>query len=196
MSKKMMDEKGPPVEGVEGGMPEGLPGAAEFLDGCLDEDAAALLGVKPAAAKAEADEAAQLKDRLLRLQADFDNYRKRMAREFIENRQQASKDIAEAMLMPLDHLDHALLSMAKLSGEQDPSYQGVKLVKAEFRTVLEKFGLKVIETQGKAFDPAQHEALGVVPTEGAKEGDIVAEVRAGYTLGGRVLRAAQVMVAQ
>ncbi|MCL1857006.1 MAG: nucleotide exchange factor GrpE [Kiritimatiellaeota bacterium] len=141
-------------------------------------------------------EEAKLKDRLLRLQADFDNYRKRMAREFIENREQAAKDVMEAMLTPLDHLDHALSSLAKTAGEQDPSYQGVRLVRTEFRSVMERFGLKGIETLGKAFDPTLHEALGAIPSAEAKEGDVAIEVRAGYMLGNRVLRAAQVMVAQ
>jgi len=138
-----------------------------------------------------------LKDRLLRLQADFDNYRKRHAREFLETRASMHKDVLEALLTPLDHLDHALASMEKSIGNGDPNFKGVKLIQAELQGVLDKFGLQRMETMGKEFDPMLHEALGTLPaTKDIPDGHVVAEVRAGYTLNGKTLRAAQVMVAQ
>ena len=137
-----------------------------------------------------------LKDRLLRLQADFDNYRKRHAREFLETRASMHKDVLEALLTPLDHLDHALMSMEKSLGETDPNVQGVNLIQAELQGVLDKFGLQRMATVGKEFDPMFHEALGTLPaSEDIPDGHIVAEVRAGYVLNGKTLRAAQVMVA-
>jgi len=141
-------------------------------------------------------EANVLRERLLRLQADFDNYRKRQAREFLESRSTVHKEIVEELLIPLDHLDHALASMGQSLGEDDSNVHGIKIIQTELRNVLERFGLQRMETLGKAFDPMQHEALGTLPaTRDAPEGHIGAEVRAGYALYGKTLRAAQVMVA-
>ena len=149
-----------------------------------------------AAPEAKPDELGVLKDRLLRLQADFDNYRKRMAREYLENRASAHKDLLEAILVPMDHFDHAIAGLLKTVGENDPCLQGVQLVRAEFKNALEKFGLKSMATVGELFNPERHEALGLVPSPEVKEGHVAAEVRAGYLLNDRVLRAAQVMVAK
>ena len=137
-----------------------------------------------------------LKDRLLRLQADFDNYRKRMAREYSENRANANKDLLEALLTPIDHMDHVIASMLKITDKSDPFLQGVQLVRTELKTALERFGLKFMPTVGEVFNPELHEALGIVPSKDVEEGHIVAEVRTGYWLNNRVLRAAQVMVSQ
>lgn len=146
----------------------------------------------PAPAPSEAD---VLRDRLLRLQADFDNYRKRMARERQETILRANEDLLEALLTPVDHMDRALEVMAGSVKDDDPCLQGVRMVRTELRNVLDRFGLKAVETQGRPFDPALHEALGLVPSSGVAEGHVAAEVRAGYLLNGRLLRAAQVMVA-
>jgi molecular chaperone GrpE len=145
-------------------------------------------------APSQPSEADVLKDRLLRLQADFDNFRKRMARERQETIARANEDLLEALLTPVDHLDRALDVMQKGVAESDPCLQGVRLVRSELRAVLDRFGLKPIETQGKPFDPSIHESLGWASVAGVAEGHVAAEVRAGYLLNGRLLRAAQVMV--
>lgn len=144
---------------------------------------------------ADSPEMDKLKDRILRLQADFDNYRKRVAREYVENRMRANQDLIEALLTPVDHLDRALEAMGAGSAEDNPFLQGVKLVRSEFLSTLERFGLKLIEALGQPFDPEQHEALGMVPSDTCEEGNVAAQIRAGYTLNGRLLRATQVVVA-
>lgn len=137
----------------------------------------------------------QLKDRMLRLQADFDNYRKRMIRERQEFAALANADLLADLLTPLDHMDRAIETMVQSAGEEDACVEGIRLVRSELLSTLERFGLKVMKAVGEEFDPTIHEALGWAPVEDVEDGRIALEVRAGYTLNGRVLRAAQVMLA-
>ncbi len=144
----------------------------------------------------EPSECDVLRDRLLRLQADFDNYRKRMLRERQDIILRANEDLLEALLTPLDHMDRAIDVMNSSVKEDDPCLQGIRLVRTEMKSALERFGLKPVAALGETFDPEQHEALGMMPaTDDIAEGQVAVEVRAGYTLNGRLLRAAQVMVA-
>lgn len=140
-------------------------------------------------------EAEIYKDKYLRLQADFDNYRKRMVRERQEIILRANEDLLGELLVPMDHLDHALAAMKKTLGDEDPCVKGVEIVKSEMLSTLGRFGVKQIETEKVAFDPNKHEALGKMPVPGKAEDEIVAVVRSGYFLNGKVLRAAQVMLA-
>lgn len=144
--------------------------------------------------QAAPDEAAVLKDRLLRLQADFDNYRKRQARERTEFVSQASADVLEAMLAPMDHLEMALDNMAKTVSEDDPFRKGVQMVRDEMLAVFARHSLEPMDTKiGAELDPSCEEALGLLPIPGIEENHIAVVVRKGYRLHGKVLRAAQVM---
>lgn len=131
-------------------------------------------------------------DRYLRLQADFDNYRKRVLREKDELYRRANEDIMEELLPVLDHLDLAL----QAAGEKadDPVVEGFRLVGDQLVNALGKFGLKVIETAGEEFDPNLHEAIMHMPTTEVEEDHIVSDARKGYKLGERLLRASQVVV--
>lgn len=140
-------------------------------------------------------EADQWKDRLLRLQADFDNYRKRMVRDREDTIARANAELLSELLTPIDHMDRAVATMLQSTGEDDPCVQGVRMVRTELLAVLERFGLTMLDVAGKPFDPALHEALGWAAAPGIEEGHIAVQVRAGYLLNGRVLRAAQVMLA-
>ncbi len=141
-------------------------------------------------------EADRLKDRLLRLQADFDNYRKRMVRERMETMALANAELLSDLLTPLDHMERAISLMQQTAGRDDALLQGIRLVRTEWLAAMERFGLKAMtEIEGRRFDPTQQEALGMAAAPGVEEGHVAAVVRAGYTLNGRVLRAAQVMVA-
>lgn len=132
-------------------------------------------------------------DRLLRLQADFDNYRKRVLREKEEIYRRANEDIMEALLPVVDHLDLAI--KAATSSEQHPSIaEGIALVGEQMLSVLGKFGLEPIETEDVDFDPNMHEAILHMPSVDVKENGIISTTRAGFTLGGKLLRAAQVVV--
>lgn len=138
----------------------------------------------------------KLRDRLLRLQADFDNYRKRVARDHADMVKRSNEDLVESLLPVLDHMAHAEEMMEKKSRGDLSSYlDGFKLVKNELIRVLDGFGLKAMDVVGKPFDANIHEALSSMPSEKAKPGTVLVELRKGYTLYGRTLRAAQVIVA-
>jgi molecular chaperone GrpE len=131
-------------------------------------------------------------DRYLRLQADFDNYRKRVLREKDELYRRANEDIMEELLPVLDHLDLALAAAGDKA--DDPVVEGFRLVGDQLVNALGKFGLKLIETAGKEFDPNLHEAIMHMPTTEVEEDHIVSDARKGYKLGERLLRASQVVV--
>lgn len=140
------------------------------------------------------DEAKALQDRMLRLQADFENFRKRMLREKNELFRTANEDLMLELLPVLDHVDFAL-GAAEQHGADPAFMEGFKLVGEQLRSALGKFGLKAIEAEGMAFDPNCHEAISQLPSKDVPEGGIMAVARRGYTLGDQhVLRAAQVVV--
>ena len=147
------------------------------------------------AEKAKA-EAAALKDRLLRLQADFDNFRKRQARDRAEWIQQSNADLLEELLPVLDQTDAAIASVSKDSSEAaKPFREGFELVRRTFLNAVGKFGLKPVEgVVGKPLDTATSEAITIMRTGQAEPGCVVYETRKGYSLNGKVLRAAQVVV--
>lgn len=132
-------------------------------------------------------------DRLLRLQADFDNYRKRMIREKADIYRRANEDIMEELLPVLDHLELALAA-AGGADPHDSLAKGFKLVGEQLFSILNKFGLTPIETDGVPFDPNVHEAILHMPSSEVPENGVVSRTRAGYMLGGQLLRAAQVVV--
>ena len=147
------------------------------------------------AEKAKA-EAAALKDRLLRLQADFDNFRKRQARDRAEWIQQSNADLLEELLPVLDQTDAAIASVSKDSSEAaKPFRDGFELVRRTFLNAVAKFGLKPVEgVVGKPLDTATSEAITIMRTGQTEPGCVVYETRRGYVLNGKVLRAAQVVV--
>ncbi len=141
----------------------------------------------------EAKSAAPLDERLLRLQADFDNYRKRVLREKDELYRRANEDIMEELLPVLDHLEMALGSVGE-AHKNDPVVEGFRLVGEQLRCALGKFGLAAIDTDGEEFDPNLHEAIVHMPSEDVPENGLISAIRRGYKLGDRLLRASQVVV--
>ena len=134
-----------------------------------------------------------LKDRLLRLQADFDNYRKRMDREKKDWIAFASEKLVLELLPVLDHFELGLADSAK-NGAPAAFTEGFQLVCNQFRSALEKAGVQAIDAEGAAFDPHLHEAVTHLPSEDVPEGHVVVQTRRGYQLGDKLLRAAQVVV--
>jgi len=128
----------------------------------------------------------------MRLQADFDNYRKRVLREKNELYSRANEDIMEELLSVMDHLDLALNAVGV--DHDDPVVKGFELVGGQLATTLKKFGLSVIESEGHEFDPNLHEAIMHMPSDDVEEDFIVSDARKGYKLGERLLRASQVVV--
>lgn len=131
-------------------------------------------------------------DRYLRLQADFDNYRKRVLREKSELYNRANEDIMGELLPVLDHLDLALNAVGV--DREDPVVKGFELVGEQLKSSLKKFGLSQIDAAGKEFDPNLHEAIMHTPSVDVEEDLIVSDARKGYMLGERLLRASQVVV--
>jgi molecular chaperone GrpE len=141
-----------------------------------------------AALEAERDQAV---DQLKRVAADFDNFRKRAAREREEIVALANERLVKELLPVLDDLERALVAAAE--HEEARLEEGVQLVYRALAQLLERQGLKEIDAGGK-FDPHVHEALLSQPSE-REEGDVIDVVQKGYKLGERVLRPARVVVA-
>jgi molecular chaperone GrpE len=144
------------------------------------------------AARAEAE---SYLDDLRRLQADFDNYRKRTLREQTARAASASQTLVAKLLPVLDNFELAV-SSAEQSRDFDRMLKGVEMVFGELREVLQGEGLVKIEAEGKPFDPERHEAVVAVEQEDTEPGTVVDIVRTGYELRGKVLRPAMVKVAK
>jgi len=139
------------------------------------------------------NENAQYLDRLARLQAEFDNFRKRSVREQQEFRDYALADALKQMLPILDSLDRAL----KTEGATAEDFRsGVDLIDRQFHQALEKLGVEPIEATGKEFDPTQHQAIQMVDTDEVPDNHVVDELQRGYKIRERLLRPAMVRVAQ
>jgi len=153
------------------------------------EDRPSTPGSELAAARKEA---AEYRDHLMRLQAEFDNYRKRVLKEQTRALELAAEPIVRRMLEVLDEFELALMA-AEQKPDFDRFLHGVELVYAKLLETLGAEGLERIDAEGKPFDPERHEAL---MGSGAGDGEpVVADVlRQGYTLKGRVVRPAGVRV--
>ena len=131
-------------------------------------------------------------DRLKRLMAEFDNYKKRSAKEKDQLYNSLVADIITAFLPVMDNLEKAIMA-----NTEDANYkQGMELVAKQFKDVLNRFGVQEIETTGKIFDPSLHEAVSSVQDETKQSQEIVQEFRKGYKLGDKVIRHAMVVVNQ
>jgi molecular chaperone GrpE len=147
---------------------------------------------EPAAEALSAEERAPAPDdSYLRLAADFDNYRKRVAREQVEWTSRANERLLNELLPVLDDLERALEAAAE--HEEAKLEEGVRLVHRELKDALDREGVAEIETEGH-FDPHVHEALLSQPSE-AEEGSVLEVLQKGYKLGDHVLRPARVVVA-
>lgn len=141
--------------------------------------------------QAKTKEAEGLQDRNLRLMAEFDNARKRAAREREDYSRFANESLLRELLPVLDNFDRALQATKSDSAVTE----GVELIQRELLRVLDKFGVKPFSSIGEPFDPERHEAVARVPAVGQPEMTVVGETARGYLLNGRVLRAAMVTVA-
>lgn len=178
MTDPRTDSKDAPAAAGAPAAPPGAPAAEEPAAAATDE--------------LQADIAA-VNDRLLRLQADFDNFRKRTVRERAEQHTRALEDLMRELLPVVDHFEMGLVTAEKQG--IDPSVrQGLALVLDQFRGALGRFGLAAIEASGRPFDPHVHESVALVPSAETPRDTVVEETRRGYTLGGRLLRASQVVV--
>jgi molecular chaperone GrpE len=186
-------EAGPPAAGSRGGnaapkRDKASPRAGEptradstEIEGDLDEL------VRVAAQRDEYLALAQ------RTQADFENYRKRVARESALAQERGVAKLVKELLPALDNLDRALAAAA----EDDPLLEGVRLVRSELSAALGRVGVESFAPLGQKFDPALHEAMATTsqPGNGHEDGTIVEVYQPGYRLGEHIIRPARVVVA-
>ena len=135
----------------------------------------------------------ELNDKYLRLFSEFDNYRKRTAKEKIELSKTASESIMVDLLPILDDFERAIQTME--NKETDANYEGVVLIYNKFKRTLEQKGLEEINAKDAVFDTDEHEALTNVPvTDESQKGKVLDVIQKGYKLNGKVIRYARVVV--
>jgi molecular chaperone GrpE len=135
-----------------------------------------------------------------RTQADFENYRKRVARESAAAQERGMASLAKELLPALDNLDRALAEAGKdtaARADGDPLLQGVRLVRSELSAALARAGIESFSPVGEVFDPSLHEAVATAQqsSNGAQSGTVVEVFQPGYRLGASVIRPARVVVA-
>ncbi len=139
-------------------------------------------------------EVAELKDKYLRIYSEFDNYRKRTAKEKIELAKAANEELMVALLPVLDDFERALKSFDKVQ-DAEAVKEGVKLVHNKFTRTLENKGLKPMEAIGTTFDADQHEGITQIPAPSEDmKGKVVDEVEKGYYLNDKLIRFAKVVI--
>ena len=140
------------------------------------------------------DEAAKYLELAKRTKADFENYRKRMAREHATAAERGAAKLAKELLPALDHLE---LSLKGAEGHADDDViKGFALVRDELLAALGKSGIQAFSPAGEPFDPNEHEAMAQQPSEEAESGTVLEVYQQGFRINGQVLRPARVVVAQ
>jgi molecular chaperone GrpE len=141
-------------------------------------------------------EKAETKDRMLRIAADFENWKKRARKDQTDGEARAKEAVLRDFLEVVDNLERATASFADGKESDAKSVRdGVELVLRQFRSKLDRYQVKVVEALGQPFDPRLHEAISQAPSADAKPGSVLHELQKGYTIGERLLRPAMVVVA-
>lgn len=140
-------------------------------------------------------EAAELHDRLLRMQAETENYRKRLHREHAEAIRYANEGMISELLPVIDDFERAIESADK-NKEYESLAVGIKIIFNQLKNVLQKAGLTEIQCAGQPFDPNHHQAVQVIESDDHEEDTVVQEMRKGYMLHGKVLRPSMVGVSK
>jgi molecular chaperone GrpE len=166
----------------------------EPTDANADDDPAAAEGEPVDEATELREQAGRYLDMAQRTQADFDNYRKRMARDVRAAEARGIGRLARELLPALDNLERALAAVDAAEPKHHLT-EGIRLVTAELSAALGRTGIEAYSPQGEPFDPSQHEAVAQQPVEGAEQGTVVAVLQAGYRLNDAILRPARVIVA-
>jgi len=144
--------------------------------------------------EAEAKDAAELHDQLLRLGAEFENYKKRVQKETSDLIKFGNESLLKAVLPILDNLERAI-DHGKKMNENGPLLQGVEIILRQFLTILERFGVKPVAARGESFDPEKHEAVSLAESD-QEPNRVISELEKGYLLHERLLRPAKVLVSK
>ncbi len=140
-------------------------------------------------------ELAECKDKMLRLAAELENFKKRVEREKLEHMKFALEEFAKELLPFLDNLERAI-AVAKETKDMEKMIEGIELTLSGYFKTLERFGLKTFVAEGQRFDPNYHEALSVEENTEVEENTVLKELLRGYTLHDRVIRPALVVVSK
>jgi molecular chaperone GrpE len=136
-------------------------------------------------------------DRLLRVTADFENFKKRAARERTEAAQFANAALLQKLLPVLDNFEMAQAAAQTAQGDKLASLQtGIAMIQQQIKSALAEAGLEELDANGKPFDPTFHEAVSQQETDTVPEGNVIQQIRKGYKLRERLLRPAGVIVAK
>ncbi|MFW6081574.1 MAG: nucleotide exchange factor GrpE [Desulfosalsimonas sp.] len=142
-------------------------------------------------------EAAETYDRLLRLSAEFENYKKRVQRQMEDNKKYANEELIKDLLSVVDNLERALSAAGEKKADTDVSMaEGIEMTLNEILKILKKHNVTPVEAMGKPFDPAYHEALMQEETDEYPENTVVGEMQKGYLLHDRLIRPAMVSVSK
>ena len=189
-AEKPADETEPEPEKTEG---ETAADEAPETEAPKEDSADASTDAEPEPETTEkSDEpATDWKDLYARTLADFDNYRKRASRDREELVKFATSEAVKDMLPTVDNL---VLALDQAKDKEDPFVKGVQLAYDGFLKALKDHGAEPFDSVGETLDPNRHEAIATLPSETVEEGKISTEVKKGWMLNGRLLRAAQVVV--
>ena len=144
--------------------------------------------------KKERIRAQNMEDRFLRVNAEFENYKKRMIRESSDRLKYFHLDLIKELLPSLDNLERAISHAKSENNDVDSMIEGLEMVNKMTHEVFEKFGVTRINTVGEEFDPNIHQAVGVVDSDAVPDNQVVEECLGGYSLHGRIIRPAMVRV--
>ena len=147
--------------------------------------------------KSEAAQAAEWKDKCLRVAAELDNFRKRAAREKIETSKYATQQLLGRLLPTIDHFEAALQHADPAAGAAVQSLvDGLKMTLGQLHAVLRDAGVEVVNAEGQHFDPQMHEAVQHIESADHPAGEVIQQLRKGYKLSDRLLRPATVVVSK
>lgn len=161
---------------------DNVPGIENLEEGLVEDDPTEKLN----------EELKEAKDKYLRLMAEFENFKRRNAKERMELIQTAGKDIVQSLLDVLDDSDRAAKQL-ETSEDIAVIKEGISLVFNKLRNTLQQKGLKVMESQGEEFNPDIHEAITEIPAAGM-EGKVIDVIQPGYYLNDKLIRHAKVVV--
>ncbi len=138
-------------------------------------------------------------DKYIRAMADFDNYRKRVAKEYLEKEADANRNLIAKLLPVLDNLDRAI-EASRAGAEKDEAlksfHQGIQMIDQQIHGILENEGLKTFNSRGEEFDPNRHDAVLIVESAEHEPNTVIDEVEKGFVFRGKVLRHARVTVSK
>ncbi len=186
------------LEGSESNSEDEDVSPSDAGKGATDEDGPGDDPIADLESRLEAAEQARQaeQDRYMRLYAEFDNYKKRTAREMNEFRKYATENLIKELIPVVDNLERAISSSGEDTRDKSCILEGVEMTRKEILRVLEKYEVKPIDALGTSFDPNFHEAVGQEESETEADNIVVRELLKGYTMHDRLIRPTMVIVSK